>query len=63
MIPVRLAKETPLRATVRILAWILFVITGITLIALSILSNNRKTFPNNILEKTPKSILTSDGRK
>lgn len=43
MIPVRLAKETPLRATVRIMAWILFVITGVTLIALSILSSNGKT--------------------
>lgn len=49
MIPVRLAKETPLRATVRILAWILFVITGITLIALSILSNNRKTAQTGVV--------------
>ena len=43
MTPVRLEKETPLRATVRILAWILFVITGIALLTFSLLSGNKKT--------------------
>lgn len=67
MIPVRLAKETPLRATVRILAWILFVITGITLIALSILSNNRKTaqtgvvFAINSEPRTLPNVRFADG--
>jgi thiol-disulfide isomerase/thioredoxin len=49
MIPPRLENETPLRATVRILAWTLFVIAGITLIALSILSNNRKTAQTGVV--------------
>lgn len=67
MIPVRLAKETPLRATVRILAWILFVITGITLIALSILSSNRKTaqtgvvFAINSEPRTLPNVRFADG--
>ncbi|MBI3053629.1 MAG: TlpA family protein disulfide reductase [Betaproteobacteria bacterium] len=43
MTPVRLEKETRLRATVRILGWILFVITGIALLTLSLLSGNKKT--------------------
>ena len=43
MTPVRLEKETPLRATLRILGWILFVITGITLLTFSLLSGNKKT--------------------
>jgi len=43
MTPGRLQKETPLRATLRILAWILFVITGIALLTFSLLSSNKKT--------------------
>lgn len=43
MTPVRLEKETRLRATIRILAWILFVATGIVLLTLSLLSGNKKT--------------------
>ena len=43
MTPVRLEKETPLRATLRILGWILFVITGIALLTFSLLSSNKKT--------------------
>ena len=43
MTPGRLEKETPLRATLRILAWILFVITGIALLTFSLLSSNKNT--------------------
>ena len=43
MTSVRPEKETRLRATVRILGWILFVITGITLLTFSLLSGNKKT--------------------
>src|SRR3972149_11802219 len=43
MTPGRLEKETPLRATLRILGWILFVITGIALLTFSLLSSNKKT--------------------
>ena len=43
MTPVRLEKETPLRATLRILGWILFVITGITLLTFALLSGSKKT--------------------
>ena len=43
MTPGRLQKETPLRATLRILGWILFVITGIALLTFSLLSGNKKT--------------------
>ena len=43
MTPGRLEKEAPLRATLRILAWILFVITGIALLTFSLLSSNKKT--------------------
>ncbi len=43
MTPVNVDKETPLRATLKILAWILFVITAIALIAFSIHSSNQQT--------------------
>jgi thiol-disulfide isomerase/thioredoxin len=43
MTPVRLEKSTSLRATVRILAWILFAITGITLLNFALLSGSKKT--------------------
>ena len=43
MSPVRLEKAASLRATVRILAWILFVITVITLLTFALLSGSKKT--------------------
>jgi len=43
MTSVRPEKATSLRATIRILGWILFVITGIALLTFSLLSSNKKT--------------------
>ena len=43
MASVRPEKETRLRAAVRILGWILFVITGITLLTFALLSGSKKT--------------------
>lgn len=56
MTPVRLEKATSLRATVRILAWILFVITGITLLTFALLSGSKKTGVVFAINSQPRAL-------